>query len=143
MDRAAEQAPAEAPVFLSSARQKTFTFRPMRTLLYGLGLSLLVAACGSSIPIPNDQFAAAQKDVGRAQEGGAQAVPDAKLHLQLAQENLQKAKEQMDKDNRRAVSLISRASAEAELALALAKESQARAEAQEAADKLAKARGGK
>jgi Domain of unknown function (DUF4398) len=113
----------------------------MRTVLFSLVLPMLVAACGSSFPIPNDQFAAAQKDVGRAQEGGAQNVPDAKLHLQLAQENLQKAKEQMDKDNKRAASLIGRASAEAELALTLAKESQARAEATEAMDKLAKARG--
>jgi len=113
----------------------------MRTVLFPLGLALLVTACGGGFPIPNDQFAAAQKDVGRAQEGGAQNVPDAKLHLQLAQENLQKAKEQMDKDNKRAASLISRASAEAELALALAKESQARSEASEATDKLAKARG--
>jgi hypothetical protein len=100
-----------------------------------------VWACGSSFPIPNEPFAAAQKDVGRAQEGGAQAVPDAKLHLQLAQENLQKAKELMDHDNQRAASFIARASAEAELALALAKESQAKSEAQEAVDKLAKAKG--
>jgi hypothetical protein len=114
----------------------------MRTVLPSLGLSLFLLACGSSFPIPNDQFAAAQKDVGRAQEGGAQAVPDAKLHLQLAQETLQKAKELMDKDNKRASSLIARASAEAELALALAKESQAKQDAQEALDKLAKAKAG-
>jgi hypothetical protein len=114
----------------------------MRTVKALVGLSLLLLACGSSFPIPNDQFATAQKDVGRAQEGGAQGVPDAKLHLQLAQETLQKAKELMDKDNKRAASLIARASAEAELALALAKESQAKSDAQEAQDKLAKAKGG-
>jgi len=68
-------------------------------------------------------------------------VPDAKLHLQLANESLSKAKELMDKDNKRAASLISRASAEAELALALAKATTAKADAQEASDKLAKAKG--
>jgi hypothetical protein len=117
----------------------------MRRSLFALftaALALpLATGCGSSFPIPNDQFATAQKDVGRAQESGADGVPDAKLHLQLANETLQKAKEQMDKDNRRASSLISRASAEAQLAMSLAKESQARSEAQDAADKLAKAKG--
>jgi hypothetical protein len=68
-------------------------------------------------------------------------VPDAKLHLQLANENLAKAKELMDKDNKRAASLIARASAEAELALAMSKSTMAKADAQEATDKLAKARG--
>jgi Domain of unknown function (DUF4398) len=109
--------------------------------MFALLVAALCAACGSSFPQPNDQFAAAQKDVGRAQEGGAQAVPDAKLHLQLATESLSKAKELMDKDNKRAASLISRASAEAELALALAKATTAKADAQEASDKLAKAKG--
>ncbi len=46
-------------------------------------------ACGESIPPPNDQWAAAQADVGRAQSGGAPENPDARLHLQLAQEVLQ------------------------------------------------------
>jgi hypothetical protein len=113
----------------------------MRTLLFALAGSLALAACGSSFPIPNDQFAAAQKDVGRAQESGAMSVPDAKLHLQLANETLAKAKEQMDKDNKRAASLIAVASAEAELAMAMAKESQAKAEAAEATAKLERARG--
>ncbi len=114
----------------------------MRRLLAPLALVLpaLLPACGSSFPQPNDQFAAAQKDVGRAQEGGAQGIPDAKLHLQLANESLTKAKELMDKDNKRAASLISRASAEAELALALAKASMAKADADEATEKLAKAK---
>lgn len=108
---------------------------------FALLVAALSVACGSSFPQPNDQFAAAQKDVGRAQEGGAQGVPEAKLHLQLANENLAKAKELMDKDNKRAASLIARASAEAELSLALAKSSMAKADAQEATDKLAKAKG--
>jgi hypothetical protein len=47
------------------------------------------SGCGSSVPPPNDQYAAAQADVGRAQSAGAPEIPDAKLHLQLAQEDLQ------------------------------------------------------
>ena len=42
-------------------------------------------ACGASVPPPNDAWAAAQADVGRAQAGGAPQSPDARLHLQLAQ----------------------------------------------------------
>ena len=113
----------------------------MRKALSILALASLTA-CGASYPVPTDQYAAAQKDLGRAQEGGATGVPDAKLHLQLAQENLAKAKELMDKDNQRAASLITRASAEAELALNLSKQAQAQAQAQQASDALNKAKGG-
>src|SRR5258706_13644667 len=96
------------------------------------GAVLLFLGCGSSFPPPNDQMAAATKDVGRAQEGGASGVPEAKLHLALAQENLGKAKEQMDKDNKRAASFIARADAEAELALSLTREASAKADALQA-----------
>jgi hypothetical protein len=98
--------------------------------------------CGASYPVPTDQFAAAQKGVGAAQEGGATNVPDAKLHLQLAQEDLATAKTLMDRDNQRAASLISRATAEAELALKLARQTQAQAQAAQAADALNKAKTG-
>jgi uncharacterized protein DUF4398 len=115
----------------------------MRTGAGALALTLALACmgCGSSFPTPTDQFAAAQGDLGRAQEGGAGNVPDAKLHLQLAQEDLSKAKDLMDKDNQRASSLISRARAESELALNLAKQAQAQGAAKDAADALAKAKG--
>lgn len=108
-------------------------------------LSLLVAmgllGCGGGFPPPHDQMAAAQKTLGRAQEGGASAVPDAKLHLQLAQEDLARAKELMERDNERASSLISRANAEAELALSLARENAIKAEAQQVEAQLAKLKG--
>ena len=103
-------------------------------------LGLLFVGCGSSFPVPTDQYAAAQKDLGRAQEGGATSVPNAKLHLQLAQEDLAKAKGLMDKDNQRAATLIARASAEAELALNLSKQARAEAQAQQATDALNKAK---
>jgi hypothetical protein len=78
--------------------------------------------CSSTVPAPNDQWAAAQADVGRAQAGGAPDVPDARLHLQLAQEDLTRAKQVMGDDNRRASTLTELARAEAQLALSLAKE---------------------
>lgn len=99
-------------------------------------------ACGSSLPPPNDDWAQAQADLGRAEAGGAPTVPDAKLHLQLAAEDLQKSKDLMGQDNRRAESLISLARTEAQLALSLAKASHAMDGAAQAEADLQRARGG-
>jgi hypothetical protein len=103
--------------------------------------AVILSACGSSLPPPSDEWAAAQADVGRAQSGGAPGVPDAKLHLQLAQEDLQKSKDLMDKDNKRAASLVALARVEAQLALSLAKASLAQENAQQAQQDLQKAKG--
>ena len=100
------------------------------------------AGCGASFPPPNDEWAAAQADIGRAEAGGAPAVPDAKLHLQLAQEDLQKSKGLINDDNKRAADLIAVARTEAQLALSLAKQQQAEEQAKKAQDDLAKTKGG-
>jgi hypothetical protein len=104
-------------------------------------ISTMTAACGGSFPPPNDEFAAAKTDVGAAEAGGAPGVPDAKLHLQLSEEDLQKSKDLIDKDNRRAASLIAVARAEAQLALSLAKASLAADQARQAQQDLQKAKG--
>jgi hypothetical protein len=114
----------------------------MRIAVITLPLLLGVAACGSSFPPPNDEWSAAQADLGRAEAGGAPGVPDAKLHLQLAQEDLSKAKELIGTDNKRAASLIALAKAEAQLALSLAKAQIAQAEAAKAQADVQKAKGG-
>jgi hypothetical protein len=105
-------------------------------------LASFALACGSSFPPPNDEWAAAQADIGRAESGGAPAVPDAKLHLQLAQEDLQKSKALIDNDNKRAASLIAVARVEAQLALSLAKQQAAQDAAQKAQSDLQKVKGG-
>jgi len=110
-------------------------------LPYLAGLALSVTACGGSLPPPNDEWAAAQADVGRAQAGGAPAVPDARLHLQLAQEDLQKSKDLMDHDNRRASSLVAVARVEAQLALSIAKAKLAEGELHKAQEELQKSKG--
>lgn len=112
----------------------------MRVAIIAL-LGVVTFACGSSIPPPNDEWAAAQADVGRAQAGGAPDVPDAKLHLQLAQEDLQKSKDLMDKDNERSTSIVAVARAEAQLALSMAKASQAQSKAADAHQALQNAGG--
>ena len=105
-------------------------------------LMAVSAACGSSFPPPNDEYSAAQADVGRAETGGAPGVPDARLHLQLSQEDLQKAKGLIDNDNKRAADLISVARVEAQLALSLARQSLAEGQARTAQAELAKVKGG-
>jgi hypothetical protein len=105
-------------------------------------LAVVTAACGSSLPPPNDEYSAAQADVGRAESGGAPNVPDAKLHLQLAQEDLQKAKSLIEQDNRRAGDLIAVARVEAQLALSLAKQQLAEEQARKAQSDLARTKGG-
>jgi hypothetical protein len=111
----------------------------MKRLLISLSLVLggLGAACASNVPPPNDQWSAAQVDLGRAQ-ANASTVPDAKLHLQLADEDLQKGKALIGSDNKRATSLIVLARTEAQLASSLANAAQAQSEAQQAQDSLQK-----
>lgn len=105
------------------------------TLLVMAGAAV---ACASSLPQPNEQWAAAQADVGRAQSAGALSDPGAKLHLQLAQEDLQQAKRVMGDDNRRATTLSELARAEAQLALSLARDAAAQASAHSAATEMQK-----
>jgi hypothetical protein len=103
-----------------------------------LAVGGLVAGCTSNVPPPNDQWSAAQVEVGRAEAGGAPNVPDAKLHLQLAEEDLQKGKALMGSDNNRAATLIVLASTEAQLASTLAQAAHAGQDAQQAQDSLQK-----
>ncbi len=102
-------------------------------------VSAALAACASSVPPPNDEWAAAQADVGRAQAGGAPGVPDAKLHLQLAEEDLQKSKALIGDDNRRASTLTEVARVEAQLASSLAKQAEAADQARLTQEALNKA----
>jgi hypothetical protein len=90
-------------------------------LVCGVVLATVAMGCGSAFPPPNDQWAAAQADVGRAQAGGAPTNPDAKLHLQLAVEDLQTAKRLIGENNERATTLTDLARVEAQLALSQAK----------------------
>jgi hypothetical protein len=92
----------------------------------------VLSACAESLPPPNDQWAAAKEDVGRAESGGARDVPNAKLHLQLAQEDLQQAKQLMGVDNKRATSVTEAARAEAQLALSLSRAASAQEAARQA-----------
>jgi hypothetical protein len=106
-----------------------------------MGIAFAVGAicvgCASSVPPPNDQWSAAQADVGRAQAIAA-PIPEARLHLQLAQEDLQKSKELIGDDNKRAANLATLARVEAQLAFSLAKQATAQDDAMKAQAELQK-----
>jgi hypothetical protein len=105
------------------------TMKPKLANVVAWGAIAGAVGCGASTPPPNDQWAAAQADVGRAQAGGAPDVPEAKLHLQLAQEDLQRAKQLMGTDNDRAASLCAVARSEAQLASSLSLQAKAELQA--------------
>ncbi len=100
------------------------------------------AGCCQTVPAPHDQWAATQVDLGRAEAGGAASIPEAKLHLHLAQEDLEEARRLMGTDNGRATTLIAVARAEAQLATSLARQAQANEGARQAAAELERAKQG-
>jgi hypothetical protein len=93
------------------------SFLSFATLLLGLSLG-----CGS-YPPPTERLTTAEAAIRGAEELGATRVPRAALHLQLAQEQTEKAKRLMqDGYNERAELTLKRAQADAELAISIAKE---------------------
>ena len=99
------------------------------------GISLIALACGGA-PAPTERLATAKASVRAAQEVGAKDVPEAKLHAQLAQEQVDQATKLIEEgENERADALLRRAQADAELAVAMTRDatSKQQAEAAEAA----------
>jgi hypothetical protein len=108
-----------------------------------LGCVAFAVGCGGAPP-PNDKLASSEAAIRGAEEVGAKGVPQAQLHLTLAQEQVTKAKSLIqDGDNERAEYMLERAQSDAELALALARESSVKAQAQQAIDQVKALKGGK
>lgn len=95
----------------------------MRTLLGVLSLiGVGIAGCASQ-PAPTDQVASSLAAVRGAEEIGAMKVPEAALHVKLAQEQIERAKRLMNAgENARAQDVAVRAYQDAELAIAIARE---------------------
>lgn len=90
------------------------------------GMALVALGCASH-PAPTDQVASSLAAVRGAEEAGAREIPEAALHMKLAEEQIAQAKKLMeDDDNRRAEDLAMRAYQDAELALAIARENAAK-----------------
>jgi hypothetical protein len=78
-----------------------------------------IIGCAST-PVPNAKVASSEAAIRAAQETGSEKVPQAALHLKLAEEQLQAAKLLIrDNDNQRAEYVLMRSQADAELAIAL------------------------
>ena len=107
--------------------------------LFGAAVGAAIAfaaGCGGSYPAPTQPLADAEAADRSAQELGASAVPAAQLHLKLAQEQTNNARQLMkDGENKRAETMLLRAKADAELALSLAKEEKAKSGVTQAAEK--------
>jgi len=101
-----------------------------------------LVACAST-PAPHERAASSEASIRAANEVGAAQVPQAALHLKLAQEQLEKAKAQMKNgDNNDAAYTLLRAQADAELALSLARENKTRTDAQQVIDRARVLRSG-
>lgn len=103
-------------------------------------LLLLLGAC-ASYPPPTERMNTTEGAIRGAMEIGASQVPRAALHLKLAQEQAESAKQLIeDGYNERADQTLKRAQSDAELAIALTKEVQTTQKAEEAEGVLEKAR---
>lgn len=97
----------------------------MRKTLLGL-VGLCAVGCASH-PAPTEQIASSLASVRGAEEAGALNVPEAALHVKLAQEQIEQAKALTQNDeNKRAEDLALRAYNDAELAIAIAREDAAK-----------------
>lgn len=104
----------------------------LRWLAAAVMTAALTFACGGS-PKPVSQMSSSEAAIRGASEAGAQSVPQAKLHLTMAQEQHDKGVALVEDDeNAEAAAMFERAQADAELAIALSRAARAAAEAQSA-----------
>lgn len=109
----------------------------MRTLAAALVVGLAVAAGCSSFPKPEARAASSAGAIRGAEEAGASSVPQAALHLKLAQEERDKGMALMRSgEYERAHYMLMRSEADAELANAISREMQARSDADQAKQRL-------
>jgi hypothetical protein len=101
-----------------------------------MSLAALTASGCAAIQIPPERLEQNEASMRGAEELGASGVPAARLHLQLAKEQTEKAKQLAAAGDERATRMLDRAHADAELAIAMAREASVHADAQKAAAAL-------
>jgi len=99
----------------------------MKSIIVGGALCVALPVFGcASYPAPTDHLANSYASIRAAQEVGAPTIPQAALHLRLAQEEQAKAKQLSEESkNEEADYMTLRANADAELAMAMAREATA------------------
>ena len=107
----------------------------MALLAASVLLAIVVAGCGSSPAALNKEPTTSA--IRAAEEVGAASVPSASLYLQLAKEELEKAKAlAADNEKELAESMLLRAQADGELAVALSRGDADKAEATKAIERV-------
>jgi hypothetical protein len=108
-------------------------------------MAVAVIALGgcAAVRLPEDRLERNQASIRGAEEVGAESVPAARLHLQMARDETVAAKRMAEKGDKHAELVLACAQADAELALALAREDSVHGDALKASDdlKAVKARG--
>jgi hypothetical protein len=97
----------------------------MRTQFLSLAVfSLAVFALSScaTMQLPADRLQSSEASIRSAQELGAENIPAARLHLQLAKDQTAAARSLAAEGDERALLVLARAEADAELALGLARQ---------------------
>jgi len=103
-------------------------------VLTGAFVATVIAAGCASAPLKTE---ASTSGIRAAEEVGAAGVPQASLHLQLAKEELGRAKSlAADDQKEKADSMLARAEVDAELAVALSREDAEKTEARAAVDRV-------
>jgi|JI9StandDraft_1071089.scaffolds.fasta_scaffold1195703_1 hypothetical protein len=97
--------------------------------------ALALSACATT-QFGSGRLERAEASIKAAEEIGANAVPDARLYVQLAKDQTTTAKRLASDGDDRAPMMLARAQADADLALVMARESAARAEAVRAGAEL-------
>ena len=106
-------------------------------LAAGVVTTTLAGGCATA-PLRTE---ASTSGIRAAEEVGAPSVPKAALHLQLAKEELQRAKDLAAKgEQEQAASLLQRSEVDAELAVALSREATEASEARDALERVRKLR---
>jgi hypothetical protein len=103
--------------------------------LAALSLAVIGAGC-ATVSIPPERLEGTSASIRGAEELGAEGVPEAKLHLQLAKDEADAAKSLARNRDPRALLVMGRAEADADLALGLAREAAVRRDALKAAEDL-------
>jgi hypothetical protein len=106
-----------------------------RTILSFVAALPLLSAC-ATITLPADRLEGAQASVRGAQELGADRLPQARLHLQLAKDQIAEGRKMAADGDARAVLVLARGQADAELALGLAREFTTHVDAAQAEEHL-------
>jgi hypothetical protein len=110
----------------------------MAALTGSVLLAAAIAGCASSPAVNNEASTSA---IRAAEEVGASSVPSASLYLQLAKEELEKAKGLATKgDKEQSESMLTRSQADGELAVALSRSDADKTEATQAVERVQKLR---